>query len=88
MYEKQVHNFLVVLVLIIFIIISACDQYNGMTKHINARMLNNLEPSDSLAQNHSSVLDRIMRQFILLVMIAIISGFVRTNIANQIHLLK
>ena len=57
-----------------------------MTKHNNARMLNNLEPSDSLAQNHCSALGRIMRQFILLIMIATLSRFVRKNIL-QIHLL-
>lgn len=47
---------LVYLILRYLSLLSACDQYNGMTKHNNAGMQNNLEPSQSLTQNNCSAL--------------------------------
>ena len=46
--------FLFIWFLMIFITEPARDQYNGMTKHNNAGMQNNLEPSQSLTQNNCS----------------------------------
>ena len=47
--------FLFIWFLMIFITEPAWDQYNGMTKHNNAGMLNNLEPSWSLTQTIANV---------------------------------
>ena len=50
------HYILVYLLSRYLSLLSACDRYNGMTKHNRAGMQNNLEPSQSFTQNNCSAL--------------------------------